>query len=181
MLDLDTCIWTCMANEAKRQTGSTLLFHCFIFAPKRAKTKIQGFQPFGYSVFISMINTEKLYFLKLNVTKQCVQSWCFTIFFFHKRKIIRNCSNLIKRPLFSKTKEFFFKNIINKTNLLIWPFFVEFLIHFVLSWITLVNGNLPTSFRVTIMFFVDLKILTACLWEMFWKLCPLTSRIWSPA
>lgn len=41
---------------------------------KGAKTEIQGFQPFGYSVFIGLINTEKLYFLKLNVTKQCVRS-----------------------------------------------------------------------------------------------------------
>ena len=41
---------------------------------KRAKTEIQGFQRFGYSVFIGLVDTEKLYFMELNVTKQCVES-----------------------------------------------------------------------------------------------------------
>ena len=45
----------------------------------------------------------------------------------------------------------------------IWPFLAAFTIHLVLSWVTLVNGNLPMSFSVTIMFLVDFNTLTACL------------------
>lgn len=53
--------------------------------PKRAKAEIQGSQRFGYSVFIGFVDTEKLYFMEPNVTKQCVQSWMLHDFFFIRK------------------------------------------------------------------------------------------------
>lgn len=44
-----------MANEANRQTGSML----HLCPQKGAKAEIQGFQGFGYSVFIGLVELLK--------------------------------------------------------------------------------------------------------------------------
>ena len=89
MLDLDICIWSCMANEANRQTGSML----HLCPPKEPRLKFKAFN-------VLVIQSLSVWLILKNFTSwnSMSQSNVYNLdasgFFFHKK--MRNCSNLIK-------------------------------------------------------------------------------------